>query len=205
MLPIYVDYDDVLSDTTRICIQVANQMFGRNVSYEEVTSFNFQEVFDFTQGEFDDFMNAVHQPDILLSFEPIHGAIDVLNLWDEKGYKVYIVTGRPTSSYESSLEWLSQYHVPHHDFIMVDKYNRKQMDERIAISMEEFSKMNFCLAIEDSLEMAEYLSHAMGKPVVLFDKPWNRSAKVNGNITRYKSWDQIRKAFQLATDMTTKT
>jgi len=201
MLPIYVDFDDVLSDTTRTCIQVANRLFGRNVFYEQVTSFNFQEVFDFTHREFEDFMFSVHQPKILLSFEPIQGAIEVLSLWAEKGHEIIIVTGRPTSSYESSLEWLSIHHVPYDAFYMVDKYDRKQMDKDIAISMEEFSKMTFCLAIEDSLEMAQYLSHTMGNRVALFDKPWNRSGKVNGHISRYESWKQIGQAFQHPSDM----
>ena len=205
MLPIYVDFDDVLSDTTRICIKVANQMFGRNVSYEQVTSFNFQEVFNFNQHEFEDFMHAVHQPDILLSFQPIQGAIDVLSLWVERGYEVTIVTGRPTSSYAPSLEWLSIHHVPYHDFFMVDKYNRKQMDESIAVPMEDFTKMSFSFAIEDSLEMAEYLSRTMRKPVALFDKPWNRSCKVNGHITRYESWTQIGNAFQRSMDIKAET
>jgi len=196
MLPIYVDFDDVLSDTTSICVQVANRMFGKNVSYEQVTSFNFQEVFDFSQPEFDAFMNAVHQPDILLSFDPIPGAVDILARWADRGYDVTIVTGRPTSSYETSLEWLSLHHVPYHAFYMVDKYDRKQMDQCIAISMNDFSKMEFCLAIEDSLEMAQYLTGSMGQKVALFDKPWNRAGKVNGQISRYETWQQIGETYQ---------
>jgi hypothetical protein len=49
------------------------------------------------------------------------------------------VTGRLTSAYEASLGWLAKNGIPYHSFTMVDKYSRKVVDRKIAISMEELS------------------------------------------------------------------
>jgi uncharacterized HAD superfamily protein len=78
---------------------------------------------------------------------------------------------------------------------MVDKYSRKNIDRNMAISMEAFSEMKFCLAVEDSAAMAQHLSQQMGIPVALIDRPWNRTAKLNHNIQRYASWFDILNDF----------
>ena len=79
--------------------------------------------------------------------------------------------------------------------MMVDKYSRKNIDTKIAVSMEEFSEMKFSLAVEDSAKMALHLSQKMGIPVALIDRPWNRRANLNPKISRYTSWYGIQNDF----------
>lgn len=192
MLPIYVDIDDVLSESTRAYVDIVKQLFGRQVSYENITSFDLKTSFDFTQAEFDHFFDAVHHPDVILSFEPIAGAIDVLSDWADRGFEISVVTGRLASSYDASLEWLTTHEVPFHSLIMVDKYSRPSNDNGRAISLSRLSQMKFRLAIEDSLEMATFLSHKMDIPVLLFDRPWNQAAELDSTIQRCDSWMHIR-------------
>ena len=146
---------------------------------------------DFQKRNLTVFFHLIHQPEEVLSYEPVDGAITAIRDWSEKGYEINIVTGRLTSTYEASLAWLSQYDVPYDAFIMVDKYNRSQTDMSIAITMAELSSMKFGLAVEDSLEMALYLSSAMDTSVALLDRPWNRSEETNGNIQRCPDWGKI--------------
>ncbi len=191
MLPIYVDLDDVLSETTLASSKLLKREYGREVGLEQITSFNFQEAFGLSQEEYDYFFELIHRPEEILGLDPVDGAIEVLKNWAAQGYEIAIVTGRLTSTYETSLEWLSSHKVPYDSFIMVDKYSRPDTDHRIAISMNDLSSMKFGLAVEDSLSMAEYISQTMDTRVALFDRPWNRAQSIFDKIERCATWDRI--------------
>ena len=195
MLPIYVDLDDVLSDTTKSFVKILRREFGKRVNFEDVFSFDLKVSFNLTESEFKHFFQMVHQPEVIMEFTPMEGAIGVLEEWTKLGYQVSIVTGRLTTAYEASLDWLAKHKVPYHSFAMVDKYSRKNVDNGFATSMEDFSEMKFSLAVEDSERMAQYLSQKMGIPVALFNRPWNRMANLNNKIKRYKAWYDILNDF----------
>lgn len=196
MLPIYVDFDDVLADTTKSFLKILRREFDKSVNFEDIFSFDLKASFDLSESEYEHFFQRVHQPEVIMEFAPIDGAVGVLEEWIKLGYQIAIVTGRLTSAYEASLDWLSKYNVPYHSFMMVDKYSRENIDTKIAVSMEKFSKMKFSLAVEDSAKMALHLSQKMGIPVALIDRPWNRRANLNPRISRYTSWYDIQNAFQ---------
>jgi len=196
MLPIYVDFDDVLSDTTSAFLKILKLEFGKKVNFEDIFTFDLKASFNLTDSEYAHFFHRVHQADVIMSFAPMEGAIGALEDWVKQGYQISIVTGRLTSAYEASLDWLAKHKVPYHHFTMVDKYSRENIDTDIAVSMEEFSEMKFSLAVEDSAKMARHLSQKMGIPVALIDRPWNRGADLDHKISRYTSWYDIRNDFQ---------
>ena len=193
MLPIYVDIDDVLADTSSSLIHIAEKEFHKKVPFEELTSFDLKKSFDLTQGEYEYFLDLAHQPDEILSMEPIQEAIQALKQWMASGYEISIVTGRPTSTYDTTLAWLAHNHVPYHHFYMVNKYARPGMDETIALPMQAFSEMKFQFAVEDSYDMAVYLAHSMDTRVLLYDRPWNRSTNHNRKIKRFRSWEELKR------------
>ena len=196
MLPIYVDFDDVLSDTTSAFLKILQREFGKIVNFEDIFSFDLKASFNLTDSEYAHFFQRVHQADVIMSFAPMLGAISALESWANRGYQIAIVTGRLTCAHEASLEWLAKYDVPYHSFTMVDKYSRGNSDPRIAVSMEAFSELKFSLAVEDSANMAMHLSQKMGIPVALIDRPWNRHVDLNHRISRYTSWHDIQNDFQ---------
>jgi uncharacterized HAD superfamily protein len=196
MSPIYVDFDDVLSDTTSAFLKILKLEFGKSVDFEDIISFDLKVSFKLTESEYEHFFQRVHQPEVIMAFDPMEGAIGALEDWVKLGHQISIVTGRLTSAYEASLDWLSKHDVPFHSFMMVDKYSRKNIDKKIAVSMEELSDMKFSFAVEDSAKMALHLSQKMGIPVALIDRPWNRGTNLNHKISRYKSWYDIQNDFR---------
>jgi uncharacterized HAD superfamily protein len=191
MPPIYVDIDDVLADTSGSLINIAEKQFQKQVPFEELTCFDLKISFDLTQEEYELFLNLAHEPDIILGLEPYSDAIDAVKRWIASGNDICIVTGRPTTTYETTLEWLARHNVPFNDFFMVNKYARPGMDETIALSMQAFSEMKFQFAVEDSYDMAVYLAETMDTQVFLYDRPWNRSNNQNGKIKRFQNWVEI--------------
>jgi len=190
---IYVDLDDVNAESTRSYVDIVRNLFGRTVDYENINTFDLKISFGFTQDEFNHFFHVVHQPEAILSFKPLEGAIQVLAEWASNGAEIRIVTGRLASSYDASMEWLVANGVPFHSLSMVDKYSRPENRDSNAMSLTQLSEMRFQLAIEDSPAMAEFLSRQMGIPVLLLNRPWNRGATLANSVQRCRNWRHIRR------------
>ncbi len=188
---IYIDVDDVVSKTTETYTRIVKEEFGRTVPFENLTSFDLRVSFQLTDNEFHYFFDLVHQPDLLLGFAPVDGAVDVLTAWADQGHCIDIVTGRPTSARDVTLEWLDRQKVPFDEFIMVDKYNRPGNDPSIAVSKSELASRPYDLAVEDSGEMALFLAGEMGVTTALKDRPWNWSCPDHDRLVRCMSWEDI--------------
>jgi uncharacterized HAD superfamily protein len=191
---IYVDMDDVLCETARLCLAIIEREFGKGIAYEQLTTFDLGAACRLEPVEVSEFFRIVHHPDELLRIEPIDGAIAALRDWTAAGYEIAIVTGRPPTTYEPSREWLARHHVPYHSFTMVDKYARFETENTIGITLSELAARRFCWAVEDSPLMANYLAKTMQVPVALLDRPWNRLNAEHSLIARYNYWREIAQA-----------
>ena len=190
MLPIYVDFDDVLCETARGLLGLLEREYGKRVAFEALTDFDLEVSLGLPKAQFDHFFQLVHRPDELLSYKPIPEALAALDRWTQAGFEIAIVTGRPTTAREVSLEWLAAHQVAYHSFTMVDKYGREKGNG--ALSMAELTAMEFTLAVEDAPQMAQYLADSMATHVALVDRPWNRSLPAQNGITRVTSWSEIQ-------------
>jgi uncharacterized HAD superfamily protein len=195
---IYVDMDDVLCQTARKVLGIIERQFGKQVAYEQLVTFDLGRGCGLQPGEIAELFRIVHHPDELLSIEPMAGAIAVLNQWVHAGYEIAIVTGRPPTTYEPSLEWLARHQLPYHAFVVVDKYGRFTTENTIGITLPELANHRFCFAVEDSLTMAKYLANEMQVPVALFDHPWNRTELELPIIRRCNDWQNIAKVLPSA-------
>lgn len=191
---IYVDLDDVICNTTENFTKIAQQEFGKIVQYESITSFDLQRSFQLTASEYEHFFNIIHRPATLMGFKPVDHAISILTQWEELGYHVDVVTGRPASTRDISLEWLKFYSIPFHSFTVVDKYHRNSKDNNFhqSISLADLSMKPYLLAVEDSWEMACFISQSMDTPVILFDRPWNRRNTNISQVHRIHNWLEIQ-------------
>lgn len=191
MPAIYIDLDDVIAETTCRYVEIIKREFGKSVDFECITTFDLQKSFSLTDSEFDYFFKLVHEPEIILGLAPVESALNELNRWAGLGYEISVVTGRLTSTYESSMEWLRANNVPFDSFIMVDKYSRPVVDKNIAITLDRFSGMEFIMAVEDSPDMASFIKQKMRTSVILFDRPWNRNNFSLPGVMRCRSWEEI--------------
>jgi uncharacterized HAD superfamily protein len=191
---IYVDMDDVLCETARALLAIAQREFGKTIHYDQLNTFEVGEACGLESREIAELFRIAHHSDELLGMAPIKEAASVLDQWAEAGYEIAIVTGRPPSTYEASIEWLALHRLPYHTFIMVDKYDRFPTENTIALTLPEFAARKFSFAVEDSPTMAKYLAEEMKVPVALLDRPWNRTSNEHSLITRYGHWHEIAHA-----------
>lgn len=193
-MKIYIDFDDVICETAKHFIKLAKMLFGIELPYNEVQFFNLQKSFDLTDAQYDKLMRTAHTPENLLAYEETPDASGVINKWIEEGHDISIITGRPFEAYEPSRRWLDAHGLERAPLFTVDKYGREKADQAwsYGLSLEEFYKMTFDFAIEDSPAAFEHVLHFTDCTVAVYDRPWNRQCALpNKNFVRCGSWLEI--------------
>lgn len=195
---IYVDIDDVLSQTIECLIDLLEQTHARRVDVEEVRHFHLERSFGLSQTEIHAFMERAHADEVIESIAPIPGATQVLSDWVEIGHEVRLVTGRPPITNRASRRWLERHAIPHAALHHLDKWSRPSWNHTglPALRFEELPALGFDLAVEDSLDTAVRLVEEFEIPVALMDRPWNRdlgglSGRAREGLFRCDDWDAV--------------
>lgn len=201
MMPaIYVDLDDVLAQTGRMLLRVLDAEFGRQVAFNSIRSYHLGESLSLDEAELERFLRAAHEPERLLSVEPMAGAAEVLSDWRARGFEVLIVTGRPPETREITLEWLRKSAIPYSGFHFLDKYSAfydgAHGTADGCLGLDDLEALDLCFAVEDFPGMTEHLARSLALPVALFDRPWNAElGDGDGRIHRCRDWREIRDRF----------
>ena len=192
----YVDFDDCLCETARAFCALAEEMFGIRVPYGEFRFFDMKKTFGLDDGQFERMMARGHRPEELLSYAETPGACRTLGEWMARGHEVSVITGRPLSAYEASREWLDRRGLGEAALYCFDKYGRDNFirDSAFSLRPEDFYRMEFDYAVEDSPRAFRFFEHLPDLRVMVFDRPWNREhAFPDGRYTRCRSWEDIRR------------
>ena len=194
-MKIYIDFDDCLCETARAFTEIADRMFGIRVPYEEVRYFDLKQSFDLTDAQYEEMMEEGHLPEALLSFEETPGAVKVVNEWLDQGNEVSIITGRPYSVFDASRRWLDEHGLERARLYCLDKYGRDAFlkNSTFSLELEDYYKMTFDYAIEDSPRAFRFFDHLPDLKVLVVDRPWNREcAFPSENYHRCMDWETIR-------------
>ncbi len=191
---VYVDFDDCLCETAEHFSQLVADLFGLDVPYRDIRFFNLQKSFALTDEQYEEMMIKAHTPQALLSLKETPGAVRTLNRWIDEGHKVSVITGRPDSAYEASRLWLDRHGLERARLYCLNKYGRDSFikNSEFNLEMEDYYKMSFDIAIEDSPAAFRYFDHLPDIRVFVIDRPWNREEELPGsNYTRCCNWDEI--------------
>ena len=192
---IYVDFDDCLCETALHFSGLVKEMFDKDVPYEDIQFFNLQKSFSLTEEQYQEMMIKAHTPEVLLTYEETPGASETINKWLDEGHNVFIITGRPYSAYEPSRQWLDEHNLERVKLYCLDKYGRDSFikDSEFSLKLEDYYKMHFDYAVEDSPLAFKFFDHLPELKVMVFDRPWNRETSFpNENFRRCVDWETIR-------------
>ncbi len=206
MKKIYVDFDDVLCETAQTLLKIAADRFGKTVEYENINAFDPGRVLKLDEAQVDSLLDMAHQPEYLMANHLIQHAPMALAELNRMGYEIHIVTGRPPQTRHTSEKWLVKYQIPFHELHFVNKYLRdsEAYSTSETLTLEDIAQMEFVFAVEDSAEMADYISENMGIPVFLMNRPWNRCFPFRQNIYRCSGWLEILRKLNGAREKTSK-
>jgi len=196
-MKIYVDYDDCICETARSFSELAVEMFGKHVPYENIRYFELDRSFDLNEEQFEAFMLRGHEPEVLLSYEETPGASDTIREWLACGHEVSIITGRPFSAYAPSRAWLDAHALQNVKLYCLNKYGRDSFikNSDFSLELEDYYKMPFDYAVEDSPKAFKFFDHLPDLKVLVFDRPWNRECEFpNSNYKRCYDWASIKKS-----------
>ncbi len=196
---IYVDYDDCLCETGKAFSKLVYELYHKTVPYEQMHYFNLQKSFGLTGEEYDDLLIRGHEEEVLLSIEETPGASAVIHEWLRRGHQVSIITGRPYNAYEASRAWLDNHGFSDVRLYCLNKYGRENFlkGSDYSLELEDYLKMHFDLAVEDSALAFKFFDHLPALRVFVIDRPWNRDAVFpNDHYTRCQSWENIRELTQ---------
>lgn len=191
---VYVDFDDVLCETARCLVSLLDRQFGKRVCFDGIETFDLQSAFGLSHSEYKSFMEAVHRHDFLTAITPVRDVKAAVHEWSEAGLKVCVVTGRPPTCADASRLWLDRYAIEYSELMFVDKYGRHGQEEGGSLGLSDLVKQRFCFAVEDEPATAEYLLDHGDMPVLLLDRPWNRSlqpTETKDRFFRCRDWAQV--------------
>ena len=191
---IYVDYDDCLCETARYFSELIKELFSLDIPYEKIKYFNLQKSFSLSDEDYEKMMIQAHKAESLLSYKETPGAVQTINGWIDKGHDVKIITGRPFSAYEASREWLNQHGLERVEMFCLNKYGRDNFIKGSAfnLELEDYYKMHFDYAVEDSLHAFKFFEHLPDLKVLVFDRPWNQECNFpTQNYKRCAGWEAI--------------
>lgn len=199
-MKIYIDFDDVLCETARSFVSIVERLFNKHVPYEQVEFFDLEKSFKLNEDEFRQMMIEGHLPEVLLSYEETPGASETINKWLDEGHEVNIITGRPYSAYEPSRQWLDEHNLKRVKLYCLNKYGRDAFikNSDFSLEMDDFMKMDFDFAVEDSPKAFKHLTHLTNCTIAVFDRPWNQKAEFPAdNFIRCMNWTEVDKQFAL--------
>lgn len=191
---IYIDFDDCLCETARALSYLAKDLFAKDIPYEDIHFFNLQKSFGLSETQYEELMIKAHLPNILATYEETPGASVVINNWLDMGHDVSIITGRPSSSYEPSRLWLDNHNLKRVKLYCLNKYGRDSFikNSEFTLELEDYYKMHFDVAIEDSPLAFKFFDHLPDLNVMVFDRPWNHEYELPGKgYHRCLDWDTI--------------
>ncbi|MBQ6441546.1 MAG: 2-dehydropantoate 2-reductase [Lachnospiraceae bacterium] len=194
-MQIYVDFDDCLCETGKAFSRLVFEMYGKQVPYEEMNFFNLQKSFALTDEEYDNLLVKGHEAEVLLSIEETPGAASVINEWLDRGHQVSVITGRPFNAFEASRQWLDTHGFERVKLFCLNKYGRENFlkGSDFSLELEDYLKMHFDYAIEDSTSAFKFFDHLPDLNVLVIDRPWNREAVFpNDHYRRVYDWETIR-------------
>ena len=135
-----------------------------------------------------------HTPEVLLSYAETPGAVKTINNWIDKGHDVKIITGRPSAAFDASRQWLNQHGLGRVPLFCLNKYGRDAFikGSEFTLELEDYYKMHFDYAVEDSPEAFKFFAHLPAIQVLVFDRPWNHDCELpEEHFKRCSDWNMI--------------
>ena len=117
--------------------------------------------------------------------QPIKDCSKYIKVLREKGYSIYIISGRNNGEYSDpykmTIEWLEKYNIEYDKLILTNAYNS---EEKAKVCREN----NISIMIDDSTRILTEVDK-YGIKALLMDTPYN--IEKGNNLTRVQNWKEI--------------
>lgn len=186
---IAIDFDDVLMEFNAGFLEFHNRVHGTTLTYSQLINYdNWEVVYGCDKETMTERAKYFYRSPEHQLVKPIMGAIEAIEKLS-RSHSLQIVTSRPTSVREHTLEWLDR-HFPElfHDFHFTNIY-AGEAGTKPRSKSEVCREIDAAVLIDDAMRHAREVA-AAGIPVLLPDRPWNQDPVPHG-VTRVHHWSDI--------------
>lgn len=180
---VLVDVDDTLSDTQLVLIREVGRMTGQTFKFDEMTRAHREKEID---GWGEGVRQVLNDPEVMLTCQPSHLALEGLSLLHAGGFEPHIVSSRQEPLHEATATWLDQHGFAKYVSAIHPRLNGESGNSfKVRIAREQ----QFRAAFDDTFEVVVALAEVV--PVVyVIDKPWNRGhdEELPDNVERVESF-----------------
>ena len=184
-MKIGIDIDNVISNFNDVLLDefLIHDKKLRNTGIINKDVYITRGMFDWSKGELNDFYYSNIER-IAKNLNVIDEAPKYIKQLREKGYEIYIISGRNNGEYSDpykmTSDWLDKYKIEYDELILTDAYNSL---EKAKICKEK----NISIMIDDSTRILLEVQNA-GITALLMDTPYNREVD---NLKRVHTWKEI--------------
>ncbi len=186
-LHIGIDIDNVIAESYPAYIDKFNEVFEKQVRFDEVFSFyHLENNAGVDKREVEVFLDThVHRDDFQIGIQPYGDAVMMVQKWAKSGHILHFITARPVGIREVTKKWLKK-----HGFWVkgatLDLFDHAKFSLDTLYKIDMVKKYKLDIFIEDNLDIAQILPIQ----VFLLSRPWNRG-KLPKNVIRVKNWEEI--------------
>ena len=184
-MKIGIDIDNVISNFNGELLKefLIHDKELRDTGIINKESYITRGMFDWSKEELDDFYSKNIER-IANNLSVIDKAPEYIKKLRDKGYEIYIVSGRDNGEYSNpykmTIDWLEKYNIEYDNLILTNAYNSEEkakicLDNNISILIDDSERI--CLATDKS-----------GIKALLMDTPYNRN---ENSLTRVHNWQEI--------------
>jgi uncharacterized HAD superfamily protein len=191
---IAVDIDDVLSLGAEGFVSYSNKMWGTNLTVEDYDE-RWSRMWQVDHEEEKRRAIQIYNSGIVGNFEHRKEALGVLRHL-KKNYKLVITTSRVSKVKEDTLQWLDK-NFPgiFEEVHLAGLYDTLTKDSHKLTKGELVREIGANYIIDDHPKHVFAAAEA-GIPAILFGNySWNRDLKLPKNVTRCKSWAEVKRYF----------
>ena len=180
-----IDIDNVLSNFNEKLLRefLEHDKELRNSGIVNKDAYITRGMFDWSKDEFDDFYYKNIER-IAKNLKVIDGAPEYIKKLREKGYKIYIISGRDNGEYSNpykmTKDWLEKYNIQYDKLILTDVFDSA---EKARVCLEN----NISIMVDDSSRIQLEVDKTK-VTALLMDTPYNRQTD---SLKRVHNWKEI--------------
>ncbi len=180
-----IDVDDVVTESLPTYLKAFGDFFGHSVRIEDAAWEIFRAYPDISEVELAQFFQSLEAADFLRTRPVYPEAARAIARLAASGHQLVVVTGRLTEHVDHTRHILQSAGILDHFEDLVHRDLERAVEYKPRIVRER----RLDVLIEDELHVAAAVA-ALPVPVLLFDRPWNRSETPPG-VIRVRGWSEI--------------
>ena len=182
-----VDLDEVLAEFTEGFLAYHNESEGTGYRKEDFHTYHFEEIIGGSKKEVVGKILEFYKSPEFGGTKPVDGSVEAIRLLRQQ-HQLVVVTARPISIRQATEQWLLRHFPEMFDdiYYTYNPYSGRGDSPKSAVCLER----NINILIDDAPEnIMDFTNHPTR--VLLFERPWNKIARVPENIQRVSSWQEI--------------